>query len=167
MESRWLAIRSSSACKDRTSKALGAGTRPPRRADAMASMAWQKARAWATDATPSARSAKSTPSSGAQALEAAFQAAVLVVNAGTHMRDVLAGSFHEVLDRLEYAGAHRAVRDGEDAFARDVRGQVRLVGVTAGGARRAWAGRRRLRAAGQDQWVDATVAFGDEPEHVR
>ena len=43
------------------------------------------------------------PVEGAQALEPPFQAAVLVVNASTHMRNVFTGSFHEILDRFENA----------------------------------------------------------------
>ena len=104
---------------------------------------------------------------GGHALEAALGTAVFVVHTGADMRYVLAGCFDEVLHRLEHAGTDRAVRKGEHAFPRDVGRQRRLVGDHLyGGARGAWARRRRLRVTGEDQWVDALVPLGDEPEHV-
>ena len=55
-----------------------------------------------------------------QANEAAVEAAVLVVDAGAQMGDLLAGRLDQVLDALEYPGAHRTVGDREDPLATHV-----------------------------------------------
>ena len=65
------------------------------------------------------------PVGGGHALEPLLDAAVLVEHPHVQVRDVLAGRLDQVLDRLDHARAHRAVRDGEQAGTRDVAAAAR------------------------------------------